>query len=137
MSAMVDVHCCNANVYFHHLEAIAVPILYTNHIIYVYIMGIPIYNLVIAVFSDTVIDVYVHRHPLLAHCQLWITEGLLTSITNSPMRSVGLRLYTHKLKYMFVSEGERLYLVMRKSAVKPKHNDGKLLCDNCWKAVKN
>lgn len=112
-------------------------LLYADHIVYIYVIGILAYNLVIAIFSDTVRDVYERRQAMLASGQLWTTEELFMTLTRTPLiGSIAKKIYTRRIPSYFVYENQRTYLVLRKSAIKKTQDNNFGLCIKCLEILK-
>ena len=91
--------------------------LHAEHIVYVYIVGILLYSLLIAMFSDTVSHLSEHRQSVVATGQTFAMQELFDTLASLPFLGSAVRaVYALRYRSVFVCDDGRVYLVLRRSA---------------------
>lgn len=92
-------------------------ILLTQHILYVYLVGIMLYNMLIAISNDTVEKIYKDRRLITDIERITVQTEMNVNVQRTPLWGAILsnRSYRHLIEKQFVCSDERIYLV----AIKP------------------
>ena len=87
-------------------------VLYLSHVCFVFIVGILMYNLLIALFSDTVTKIHERRKLEMTLCQLLSCKYLERKVSEVPfLRTLHQRLVLWQLKRNYACENGRYFLV--------------------------
>ena len=97
---------------YKHFDVMNALILYLSHACYVFIVGVLMYNLLIAILSETITKVHERRKLEMTLCQLLTYKYLERKVSEVPiLRTLYRRLMLWQLKRNYVSKNGRYFLV--------------------------
>src|SRR6218665_411115 len=97
---------------YKHFDVINALLLYLSHACYVFIVGVLMYNLLIAILSETITKVHERRKLEMTLCQLLTYKYLERKVSEVPiLRTLYRRLMLWQLKRNYVSKNGRYFLV--------------------------
>src|SRR6218665_1024069 len=98
------------------LDVMNALVLYLSHACYVFFMGILMYNLMIAVFSETITKIHDRRKLAMTLCQLMTCKYIERRVSEVPLlRTLHQRLVLWQLKRNYACENGRCFLVCAKN----------------------